>query len=97
MKTLIPVQKGFDPEENTSAFIASMDQYKIKGILAFTINLQGGMPGYEDAINSAFTPDGSLKPDYMNRVSRVIEAADEKGMVIIVGFFYQRQDQVLRR
>ncbi len=88
--------EGFDPEENTSAFIASMDQYKAKGILAFTINLQGGMPGYEGAVNSAFNPEGSLKPEYMSRVSRVIEAADKKGMVIFVGFFYQRQDQVLR-
>lgn len=88
--------EGFDPEQNTSAFIASMDQYRSKGILAFTINLQGGMPGYEGALNSAFNPDGSLKQDYMNRVARVIEAADEKGMVIIVGLFYQRQDQVLR-
>jgi len=88
--------EGFNPEENTSAFIASMDQYRSKGILAFTINLQGGMPGYEGALNSAFYPDGSLKPDYMNRVARVIEAADLKGMIIIVGFFYQRQDQVLR-
>ncbi|MFH1964537.1 MAG: cellulase family glycosylhydrolase [Acidobacteriota bacterium] len=88
--------KGFDPDKNTDVFIASMDQYKSKGILAFTINLQGGMPGYEGAHNSAFYPDGSLKQDYMNRVARVIEAADQKGMVIIVGFFYQRQDQVLR-
>lgn len=88
--------EGFDPEVNTSAFIASMDQYKSKGILAFTINLQGGMPGYEGALNSAFNPDGSLKQEYMHRVARVIEAADQKGMVIIVGFFYQRQDQVLR-
>jgi hypothetical protein len=76
--------EGFAPEANTSAFIASMDQYKVKGILAFTINLQGGMPGYEGAVNSAFNPDGSLDQDYMNRVSRVIESADKKGMVIIV-------------
>ena len=88
--------KSFDPEANASAFIDAMDEYRSKGILAFTLNLQGGMPGYEGAVNSAFNPDGSLKPAYMNRVSRVIEAADKKGMVIIVGFFYQRQDQVLR-
>jgi len=87
--------KGFDPEANTSSFIASMDQYRSKGILAFTVNLQGGMPGYENALNSAFSPDGRLRPSYMDRVARVIEAADEKGMVIILGFFYQRQDQVL--
>ena len=87
---------GFDPEANTDAFIASMDEYKAKGILAFTLNLQGGMPGYENALNSAFCPDGSLKEAYMTRVARTIEAADARGMVIILGFFYQRQDQVLK-
>jgi hypothetical protein len=87
--------EGFDPEENTNAFISSMDEYRAKGILAFTMNLQGGMPGYEGAVNSAFHSDGQLKPDYLARVSRVIEAANQKGMVIILGFFYQRQDQIL--
>ena len=87
--------EGFDAEKNTTRFISSMDQYKAKGILAFTINLQGGFPGYEGAINTAFRSDGSLKPDYMKRVSRVIEAADKRSMVIILGFFYQRQDQIL--
>lgn len=86
---------GFDPEANTSKFIDSMDQYRAKGILAFIINLQGGFPGYEGAINTAFRADGSLKEEYMNRVSRVIEAADVRGMVIILGFFYQRQDEIL--
>jgi len=86
---------GFDPDRNTNAFIDSMEEYKAKGILAFTVNLQGGMPGYENALNSAFSPGGSLHLDYMDRVARVIEAADERGMVIILGFFYQRQDQVL--
>ena len=87
--------EGFDPESNTTSFIESMNEYKSKGILAFTINLQGGLPGYEGAINTAFRADASLKPDYMKRVSRVIEAADARGMVIILGLFYQRQDQIL--
>ncbi len=87
--------EGFDPEVNTSDFIKSMDEYKSKGILAFTLNLQGGMPGYEKAINTAFRADASLKPDYMKRVSRVIEAADSRKMAIILGLFYQRQDQIL--
>jgi hypothetical protein len=87
--------EGFDPEVNTNSFIESMNEYKAKGILAFTINLQGGNPGYEEAINSAFRSDGSLKLDYMRRVSQVIEAADRRGIVIILGLFYQRQDQIL--
>jgi len=87
--------EGFDPKANTTNFIKSMGQYKSKGILAFTINLQGGFPGYEGAINTAFHFDASLKDAYMKRVSRVIEAADARGMVIILGLFYQRQDQCL--
>jgi hypothetical protein len=87
--------QGLDPEANTTQFIATMDEYKTHGILAFTLNLQGGYPGYEGAINSAFEPDGSLKRPYMERVARVVEAADAKGMVIILGLFYQRQDQIL--
>lgn len=87
--------EGFDPEANTARFIDSMDQYRAKGILAFTLNLQGGYPGYEGAINSAFARDGSLKPAYLRRVARVIEAADAKGLVVILGLFYQRQDQIL--
>ena len=86
---------GFDAESNTDNFIESMDQYKSKGILAFTVNLQGGLPGYEKAINTAFRADASLKDRYMKRVARVIEAADARGMVIILGLFYQRQDQIL--
>jgi hypothetical protein len=87
--------EGLDPEANTRQFIATMDEYRAYGILAFTLNLQGGYPGYEGAVNSAFERDGSLKGPYMRRVARVIEAADAKGMVVILGLFYQRQDQVL--
>ena len=87
--------EGLDPEVNAARFITAMDEYRAHGILAFTLNLQGGYPGYEGAINSAFEPDGSLKPAYIRRVARVIEAADAKGMVIILGLFYQRQDQIL--
>ena len=54
------------------------------------------MPGYEGAVNSAFNPDGSLRESYMKRVRRVIEACDRLGVAVILGCFYQRQDQILR-
>ena len=76
----------FDPESNTRSSIDSMEEYKSRGILAFTINLQGGYPGYEGAINSAFRSDGSLKAGYMNCAAKVIEAADDLGMAIILSF-----------
>lgn len=94
-ENLVVRPEGLDPEANTARFIASMDEYKAHGILAFTLNLQGGFPGYENAVNSAYERDGSLKPRYMRRVASAIEAADARGMVIILGLFYQRQDQIL--
>ena len=86
---------AFDAEANTDAFIAHIPDYVAHGVLAFTLNLQGGMPGYEGAANSAFNPDGSLRASYLKRVQRVIEACDRHGAVVILGCYYQRQDQVL--
>jgi len=86
----------FDAEENTSEFTARIPEYVAHGIRAFTINLQGGFPGYEGAVNSAFNPDGSLRMGYLQRVGRVIEACDRNGIVVILGCYYQRQDQILR-
>jgi CubicO group peptidase (beta-lactamase class C family) len=87
---------GFDVDANTTAFIANIPEYAIHGVNAFTLCLQGGMPGYEGAINSAFEADGSLKPHYMKRVQRVIEACDKSKLGVILGCFYQRQSKVLR-
>jgi hypothetical protein len=47
-------------------------------------------------LNSAFEPDGSLRDAYLRRVQRVIEACDRHGAVVILGCYYQRQDQVLK-
>ncbi len=86
----------FDAEENTSELAARIPEYVAHGIGAFTISLQGGFPGYEGAVNSAFRPDGSLRTDYMRRVRRIVEVCDRNGAAVILGCYYQRQDQILR-
>ncbi len=86
----------FDPDKNTSAFIAKIPEYVAQGVRAFTFNLQGGFPGYEGAVNSAFNPDGSLRNEYLRRIKRVIDACDRNGAAVILGCYYQRQDQILR-
>jgi CubicO group peptidase (beta-lactamase class C family) len=86
----------FDPEVNTARFVEQIPAYFAHGIRAFTLNFQGGMPGYEGAVNSALDPDGNLRDAYLRRVRRVIEACDRHGAVVILGCFYQRQDQVLK-
>jgi CubicO group peptidase (beta-lactamase class C family) len=89
-------RKDFDPEANTTRFLAAIPDYVSHGVRAFTIGLQGGFPGYEGAINSAFAADGSLRAAYLDRVARVIEACDRQGAAVILGCYYQRQDQILR-
>ncbi len=83
--------KDFDPEKNTDEFISRIPDYVASGVNCFTISLQGGMPGYEGAVNTAFEPDGSLRDEYMSRVARVIRSADVHSAAIILSCFYQRQ------
>jgi hypothetical protein len=77
-----------------------MPEWRRHGLLAFTINFQGGSPqGYsreQPWHNSAFEADGSLRDDYRSRMKRILDRADELGMVAIVGIFYFGQDQRLR-
>lgn len=86
----------FDSDKNTYRFISKIPEYKSYGVRAFTLNLQGGFPGYEGAANSAFRSNGALRKSYISRIKRVIEECNKHGMIIILGFFYQRQDQILR-
>jgi hypothetical protein len=89
----------WDAERNNREFIAAMPQWRQHGLIAFTLNLQGGSPqGYsrdQPWHNSALTEDGSLRPDYMQRLERILDRADELGMVAILGIFYFGQDQRL--
>ena len=45
--------------------------------------------------SGAFEADGSLRPDFLARAGRVIEAADDQGMVVCLGLFYFGQDERL--
>ena len=94
-----PDTKRWDPDRNTREFIAAMPEWRRHGLLGFTINIQGGSPqGYSQEQpwhNSGFRGDGTLRPDYLNRLERILDRADAIGMVPIVGYFYFGQDQRL--
>lgn len=81
----------FDSNANTARFIDQIPRYAAHGVNAFTLSMQGGMPGYEGAVNSAFNADGSLRPAYLDRVDRVIRAAGDSGCGVILSCLYQRQ------
>src|SRR5262245_36045096 len=77
-----------------------MPEWRRHGLLSFTINLQGGSPqGYSKQQpwhNSAFEADGSLRSDYLSRLEKILDRADELGMVAILGYFYFGQDERLK-
>ncbi len=89
----------WDPERNTREFLAAMPVWRDHGLLAFTINLQGGSPeGYsreQPWHNSGIENDGSLRSDYMSRLERILDRADSLGMAVILGYFYFGQDERL--
>jgi len=90
----------WDPERNTREFLAAMPEWRRNGLLAFTINLQGGSPeGYSQGQpwhNSGIESDGALRPDYLGRLERILNRADELGMAVILGYFYFGQDERLQ-
>jgi len=99
-KWAYPDTGKWDAERNTAEFVAAMPEWRRHGLLAFTINLQGGSPqGYsreQPWHNTALTEDGGLRPDYMARLERILDKADELGMAPILGIFYFGQDQRLK-
>lgn len=90
----------WDPDRNTKEFIKAMPEWRKHGLLAFTINWQGGSPqGYskdQPWENNAFEPDGTLRPAYAERMEKIVRKADKMGMVVIMGIFYFGQDQRLK-
>ncbi|MBL9188835.1 MAG: hypothetical protein JNK23_15230 [Opitutaceae bacterium] len=90
----------WDAERNTREFLAAMPVWRAHGLLSFTINLQGGSPeGYSRTQpwrNSAIEADGSLRSDYMARLKRIIDFADDLGMAVVLGYFYFGQDEHIK-
>lgn len=83
----------WDPDRNTDDLCAALPTWRDHGVLALTVNFQGGGAIYRPEVynhydNNGFTAAGELKPDYADRMARVMARADEVGMVVIVGFFY---------
>lgn len=95
-----PDTQKWDPDRNTREFIAAMPEWRSHGLLAITLNLQGGSPqGYskdQPWHNSAINDDGTLDPAYLARMEQVIQKADQLGMAVILGYFYFGQDQRLQ-
>jgi hypothetical protein len=90
----------WDAARNTREFLAALPSWREHGLLAFTINLQGGSPqGYsreQPWHNSALTAQGELRLEYLSRLEPILDTADELGMAVILGIYYFGQDERLQ-
>jgi hypothetical protein len=97
---IYPDTKTWDASRNNAEFVVNMKKWRKYGLLSFTINLQGGSPqGYSQGqpwYNSGFNEDGSIRPEYLARLEKILDRADRLGMIPILGFFYFGQDERLR-
>ena len=88
----------WDPDRNTNEFVAAIPEWKKHGLLAFSLNIQGGSPtgyGNKGWINPGFQKDGRPIKEYFERLEKILNKADEEGMVVILGIFYFGQDEQL--
>lgn len=76
---------ALEDDDHVERLITHLDEYVSYGISAFSVFLQGALTGSANA----FLPDGSLDDAYMQRLARIIEAADARRMVVNVGYLYQ--------
>ncbi len=85
-----------------------LPEYAALGLDGVAVFLQGGLPTDSrdfctgdlvadppGNVTTAILPDGSLDPAWMARADRLIRAAADEGMVVILGVVYQRQEQHL--
>ena len=88
----------WNAERNTEEFIVAMPEWRRHGLLAFSLNMQGGSPtgyGNKGWVNPGYEKNGKLRSDYCKRLERILLKADELGMVVILGLFYFGQDEQL--
>jgi len=68
----------------TLDLIEHLDEYKSYGVNTVSVFVMGSRYGNI----KGYLEDASLNPVYMDRLAKIIEAADERGMIVLVGCLY---------
>lgn len=71
-------------DATTDQLIEHLDEFKSYGVNTVSVFFMGSRFG--DV--KGYRVDASLDPTYAARMSRIIEAADERGMIVLVGCLY---------
>ena len=93
--------RNFDPEQNTEELIKALPEWYQYGLRGFTVGFQGGGPCFTmdnySIDNNPFSSGGKeVDPGYLKRMEKLIRAADELGMIVIVSFLYGAQTRFLK-
>jgi hypothetical protein len=71
-------------DEKTDELIANLDIYKSYGVNTVSVFFMGSRFG--DI--KGYRPDATLEPEIAERMGKIIEAADRRGMIVLVGCLY---------
>ncbi len=93
--------KKFDAQTNTDELIDALPTWYSYGMRAITVGLQGGGPCFSidnyTIKNNPYSSDGNtIDPVYLDRMKKIIDAADEIGMVVIVSYLYGAQSRFIK-
>lgn len=82
----------------TERHIRCLDTMTAHGINLISVALQGTNGGFPnvDAGPNGYRADGTLRPDFANRLEVLIREADKRGMVVAIYLLQPRKDQELR-
>jgi hypothetical protein len=83
----VRVANALEDDDHVERLLAALQSYQAHGINALTWFLQGGSSG---TVN-AFREDGALEAAYLPRMERLLDETARRGMVAIVGYFYQNR------
>ena len=91
----------WDATANTDRLIVALSEWYRYGLRGFTVGFQGGGPCFttpnHTIDNNPFGTDGlTLNADYATRMDKLIQAADDAGMVVFVSYFYGEQAKRLK-
>jgi hypothetical protein len=74
----------------TDELISQLDTYKAHDVNTVTVFYMGTSGGNSDPFTVDSSENVKIEADDAARMRQIIEAADARGMVVIVGIFYQR-------
>ena len=83
----IRVASASQSDSLTDHLIAQLDDYYRYGVNTIDVFFQGSSGGFSDP----FIDNGrSIEKEHLRRMKKIIRACESRGMVVIVGIFYQR-------